>query len=81
MRVRSTGLGNSVMEARIDTIEKKKGHLILHIRSSKPVKWHIRGAVDYRELLSIILMLIKQGAVQYLLFGWSRKKESLADDF
>ena len=79
MRVRSTGLGKSEMTARIDTMESKAGYLILHIRSTAPVLWHIRGAVTYKEVYSILWMLIKRGIIKYILFGWATKNKTLTE--
>ena len=79
MRLRSTGLGETELQANVDTVERKDGHMILHMRSTEPVVWHIRGAVGFKEAWGIIMTLLKRGAVQYVLFGWARKGEKLAE--
>ena len=77
MRVRSTGLGKSEMQANIETLESREGYLILHLRATEPVLWHIRGAVYYGEVWKILLLLLRRGVVKYLLFGWIKKKGAL----
>jgi hypothetical protein len=54
MRVRSTGLGNTEMVARIDAIKRLDGHLLMTMVSIEPVRWRIRIALNYRDILRIV---------------------------
>jgi hypothetical protein len=54
MRVRSTGLGNDQMVAQIDSIKLLEGHLLMTMVSTEPVRWRIRIALNYRDILKIV---------------------------
>jgi hypothetical protein len=54
MRVRSTGLGNTEMVTRIDAIKRLDGHLLMTMVSIEPVRWRIRIALNYKDILRII---------------------------
>ena len=54
MRVRSTGLGNEQMVAHIDSIKRLEGHLLMTMVSTEPVRWRIRIALNYKDILRII---------------------------
>jgi len=53
MRVRSTGLGNTEMVANIDSIKRLDGHLLMTMASTSPVRWRIRIALNYRDIIGI----------------------------
>ena len=54
MRVRSTGLGTTMMVARIGSIKRLEGSLLMVMESSEPVKWKIRIALTYKDILMIL---------------------------
>jgi len=54
MRVRSTGLGNTQMVAHIDSIKSLEGSLLMTLVSTEPVRWRIRIALNYRDILRIV---------------------------
>ena len=54
MRVRSTGLGNQEMVTRIDAVKRLDGHLLMTMVSIEPVRWRIRIALNYRDILRIV---------------------------
>ena len=54
MRVRSTGLGNAEMVTRVDAIKRLDGHLLMTMVSTEPVRWRIRIALNYRDILRIV---------------------------
>ena len=60
MRMRSTGLGKTTeLIAEFRNVENKSDHLILHVYTTAPVHWHIRVAVNRKDLLTIIKVLCK----------------------
>ena len=54
MRVRSTGLGKDEMVAKFKEFKILDGHLIMVMESTAPVRWHIRIALNYRDMFSML---------------------------
>jgi hypothetical protein len=54
MRVRSNGLGNTEMVTRVDSIKRLDGHLLMTMVSIEPVRWRIRIALNYKDIIRII---------------------------
>jgi hypothetical protein len=86
MKMRSTGLGETVLEGELDKITRKDDYLILHINTIEPVQWHIRSAIDFNDLLILIKLILKvilKGPVlKFLFFGiknWRHPRDT--DDF
>lgn len=77
MRVRSTGLGTTELHCDLDSAYTKEGYLVMDVKSTEPVVWHIRVAVTYKEVWSSIWRLVLKGAVKYMLFGWAFKRGAL----
>jgi len=65
VRVRSTGLGRTEMELDQESLSVRNGYLLLSLRSTKPVRWHIRILMDRGDVLRFGLSLLK-GAI----FTW-----------
>ena len=60
MRMRSTGLGKTTeLIAEFRRMENKYDHLILHVYTTAPVHWHIRLALNRRDVLAILKVLLK----------------------
>lgn len=60
MRMRSTGLGKTTeLIAELRNVENKSDHLILHVFTTAPVHWHIRIAVNRKDLLAVLKVLFK----------------------
>jgi hypothetical protein len=59
MRVHSTGLGQSEMVASQDKLYVKDGYLVLSLRSSEPVHWHIRILLDRKDVFRLVFSLMK----------------------
>ena len=82
MKMRSTGLGETVLEGELDKITRKGDYLILHVNTIEPVQWHVRAAIDYGDLLSLIKLIIKGPVLRFLLLGIkNRKNPRHTDDF
>ncbi|MEN6466950.1 MAG: hypothetical protein ABFD62_17385 [Syntrophaceae bacterium] len=78
MLFRSTGLGKTELTAHIDQelgIECKGDYLILHVATTNPVRWKIRGAINYRDLLIIIKAALKFSVIKYLIWPFRAMKE------
>ena len=59
MRVRSTGLGRTEMELGQESLTVRNGYLLLSLRSTKPVRWHIRILMDRGDVFRFGLSLLK----------------------
>lgn len=82
MKMRSTGLGETVLEGVLDSITRKDDYLILHVNTTEPVQWHVRAAIDYSDLLTLIKLIIKGPVFTFLMTGFkNRKKTRHTDDF
>lgn len=81
MRMRSTGLGKTTeLTAEFRNVERKSNHLILHVFTTAPVHWHIRVALNHKDLFAIARVLLK--AIKILLpFLLWRKKNSPPLDY
>jgi len=73
MRMRSTGLGTTELVGEISDITKAGGYLVLHMNTTEPVRWHVRAAVNSREMLKIFWLMLKPSR---MLFMFSRLFQS-----
>lgn len=67
MRVHSTGLGKGELVARQDKLIMKDGYLLLTIRSTEPVHWHIRILMDRKDVCRLLLSALKGTAFLWFL--------------
>jgi len=82
MKMRSTGLGETVLEGELDKITRKDDYLILHINTIEPVQWHVRAAIDFNDLLTLIKLILKGPVLKFLFTGiknWKNPRHT--DDF
>ncbi len=59
MKMRSTGLGKTELEGHFENIELDGDLLIMHVQTTKPVKWHLRSGIQRRDRLAVLKMLLK----------------------
>lgn len=83
MRLRSTGLGRTEVEAELVNIKKVDELVIFFVNITRPVKWRTRMAFQERDLRDLILVLLKPGNLSFIfkaiLFG--RKDVPRTKDF
>lgn len=79
MRVRSTGLGTTELQCDLQSAYTREGYLVMEVKSTDPVVWHIRVAVTYKEVLSSMWRLMWRGGLKYVMFGWAFKMGPLED--
>lgn len=58
MLVRSTGLGRTELEGDVKTLDVKADYIIIGMKTNEPVKWHVRVAANYSDLMTITKLLI-----------------------
>lgn len=74
MRMRSTGLGKTTeLTAEFRTVERKSDHLILHVFTTAPVHWHIRVALNRKDIFTIARVLFKAMKILLPFLLWQKK--------
>ncbi len=51
----------------ISDITKAGGYLVLHMNTTEPVRWHVRAAVNSREMLKIFWYMLKPSKMIFML--------------
>jgi len=59
MRLRSTGLGKTELEAELVDIKKVEDLVIFFVHTTKPVKWRTRMAFQERDLRELVLAILR----------------------
>ena len=59
MRLRSTGLGRTELEAKIVDVKRIDDLIVFYVSTTKPVRWRVRMAFQERDLRSLIIALLK----------------------
>lgn len=75
MRMKSTGLGRTELVGKLEKVNLMEDHLIFSVRTTEPVKWHIRVAIDNKDIKMVLGQLIRFKILKYLLLSLNRKKE------
>lgn len=78
MRQRSAGLGKTELEGYFESVEKKGDFLIVHMRITNPVRWHVRAAVSSRDMMRLIKILAKEffnGTIPYIFLRGAKFEE------
>lgn len=78
MLFRSTGLGKTELVGRIAEMQRQGDYLIMHVDVVEPVKWRIRVALSFRDLVKVIGACAKAAIISFVLSPkqW-RNKEPL----
>lgn len=67
MRMRSTGLGKTELVGDISKLEIVDDMLIIHVQTTKPVRWHVRTGIQRGDVLCIARLMFSLGMLKYLL--------------
>ena len=74
MRLRSTGLGRTEMEAELVNIKKVDDLVIFFVNTTNPVKWRTRMGFQQKDLRQLVLVLLRPKNLLFilkaLLLGW-----------
>lgn len=83
MRFRSAGLGQMELKGRIaDLAPVGEGLLVLHIETSEPVKWHLKAAMERKDIPKVIRGMLKPSILFHTLralFYCKKDPEELED--
>ena len=67
MLFRSTGLGKTELVGRVAEMQREGDYLVMHVDTIEPVKWRIRAAMSFRDLISVVLACGKASVISFLL--------------
>ena len=79
MLFRSTGLGKTELVAEIDKvagITRKGDYLVLHVTTLDPVRWKIRAAIDYKDLLAVLGSCLKMSVIAFILWPFRALRQA-----
>jgi len=83
MRLRSTGLGKTEVEAEVVNIKKVDDLVIFFVNVTKPVRWQTRMGFQERDLRELVVALLRPRNLAFvlkaLLFG--QKEVPRTEDF
>ena len=80
--MRSPGLGKTELSGHFESLERKGGWLILHVKITDPVRWHVRVAMNFRDIKVITQIVFKflfNGSIPYVLLRGINDRDSLQD--
>jgi hypothetical protein len=68
MRFRSAGLGQTELKGKIaDMSPVGEDLLVLHIETYDPVEWHLRAAMERKDVPAIIKGMLKPSVLLYII--------------
>ncbi len=76
MRMRSTGLGKTELIGDFEGITREGGYLVLSVRTTEPVRWHVRTGIDGKDLRTMLKMVFSFKVIKFAIFNiFSRRPE------
>ena len=67
MLFRSTGLGKTELTGHIADLQRQGDYLIMHVDVTDPVKWRIRGGLAFKDLLTLLKVMMKGAIIGFIL--------------
>jgi hypothetical protein len=68
MRFRSTGLGQTELKGKIaDFAPAGKDLLILHIQTYEPVEWHLKAAMERKDIPKVVKGMLKPSIIFHII--------------
>ncbi len=74
MRMRSTGLGKTELVGEVNDLARLDDYLVLHVRTTEPVRWHVRTALSIGDLLQVIKLLLRPSNLFFILTHLGKTK-------
>ena len=83
MLFRPTGLGKTEMVADIEKLDRQGDYLILRVRTTDPVVWKVRVALNFHDIAVVLKSVIRLSVIGYILSPgqWFKKKAAHPGDF
>jgi len=75
MLFRSTGLGKTELVVKVRGLRRQGDYLIMDADTTEPVRWHIRGAINIRDIGTILKGFLKLSTLTWLLCPTNWRKE------
>ena len=83
MRFRSTGLGDTELKGQISDLSPAGQELlVLHIQTYDPVEWHLRAAMERKDIPVVIKSILKPSVLFHIirtLFYLKKNPKELED--
>ena len=79
MKMKVSGLENIELAGDIAGLNESDGYLVMNVRLTTPVGWHARAALNHKDLMTLMKLLLKPANLRYILFGFG-KPGRLKDD-
>ena len=83
MYFRSTGLGKTQLTGKVVEMKRHGDFLVMHVDTTEPVKWRIRVAMSFRDLVTVVGACMKAAILKFLLSPrqWFNKQPTHPGDF
>ena len=83
MRLRSTGLGKTELEAKIVDTKRVSDTVIFFVDVIKPVRWHTRMAFQEKDLRALVYAILKPASLRFIIKGLllGKKEVRKTEDF
>jgi len=83
MRLRSTGLGKTELEAEIVDVKRVDDVVVFLVNTTKPVRWRVRMVFQERDLRQLVGAVLRPKNMWYIIraFLFSRKKVPRTETF
>lgn len=78
MRMRSTGLGRTELVGNLDGVAQNGDYLVLSIRTTAPVRWHVRTALSRKDVVEMLKFILKPRILLYFLSSVRKRDEGEA---
>ena len=68
MRFRSAGLGQTELKGKISDLSPVgEDLLVLHIQTHEPVEWHLRAAMERKDIPKVLKGMLKPSILFYII--------------
>ena len=82
MRLRSTGLGRTELQADLVAIRKVNDLVIFYANTTAPVKWRTRMGFQEKDLRDLVFALLKPRNMLFVIKAiFSHKEAKIKDEF
>jgi hypothetical protein len=83
MRLRSTGLGRTELEAEVVSVKKVDDLVLFFVTTTKPVKWQTRMGFQEKDLRALILALLRPRKLLFVVKAlfFSKKEVPRTENF
>ena len=83
MRLRSTGLGKTELEAEIVDAKRIDDIVVIYINTTKPVKWRTRMGLQETDLRNLVRFVFRRNNLSYIIRALlpGKKKVSRTESF